>query len=53
MSDSAYLIGAFLVRKRTDSGGTAAVEEDAVSRAEETTSCFGINPAAEILPGGF
>lgn len=50
MSDSTYLVGAFLVRKRTDSGGRAVVEDDAVSRVEETTKWSGINPATEILP---
>jgi hypothetical protein len=50
MSDSAYLVGAFLLRNRTDSGGRADVEDDAVSRLVETTRCFGMNPPAEILP---
>jgi hypothetical protein len=50
MSDSAYLVGAYLVRNSTDSGGSATVEDDAVSRVEETADCFGMNPPTEILP---
>ena len=50
MSDSAYLVGAFLLRNNTDSGGIAAVDDDAVSRFVETTRCFGMKPPAEILP---
>ncbi len=50
MSSSAYLVGAFLRRKRTASGGTALVEVDAVSRVDEYVKCLGMNPAADILP---
>jgi hypothetical protein len=50
MSDSAYLVGAFLLRYSTVCGGTALDDDEAVSREEEITDCFGMNPATEILP---
>ncbi|TGO07923.1 hypothetical protein BTUL_0236g00030 [Botrytis tulipae] len=53
MSDSAYLVGAFLPRNNTASGGTALKEDDVVSRVEETTTLLGMKPAAEIRPGPY
>ena len=50
MSDSAYLVGALLLRKRTASGGAALVEVEVVSRFLETNKYFGMNPVAEMRP---
>ena len=50
MSDSAYLVGAFLPRKRTASGAIAVVDDETVSRVEATTACLGMNPAMDMRP---
>lgn len=50
MSDSAYLVGAFLPRNRTASGAIAVVEDETVSRVEATITCFGMNPARDMRP---
>lgn len=50
ISDSAYLVGAFLPLKRTVSGAIAVVDDETVSRVEATTTCFGMNPAMDMRP---
>lgn len=50
MSCSANLVGAFFRRNRTDSGPAAVVDEDGVSRVEETIAALGIKPVDETRP---